>query len=108
MKIIQQPAAERNGHATDVAILSKLICEEFPGLPVFEPERIAMQLHRDGTVWHDHNLPIEEQVRRAVTAWCRHRYTDYDKLTASGVSKVEARKLTQARLVKTLERWERE
>ena len=91
-----------------VTILSKLICEGFPGLPPEEPERIAMQIHRGGTVWHDRSLPVEEQVRRAVTAWCRHRYTDYDHLIASGLSKVEARKRTQARLIKTLESWERE
>jgi len=101
MKIIQQPTAGES----HVAILSKLVCEDFPNLPAYEPERIAMQMHRDGTVWHDRSLPIEEQVRRAVTAWCRHRYTDYDKLIASGVSKVEARQRTQARLVKTLASW---
>jgi len=90
------------------AILSKLICEEFPNLPPYESERIALQVHRDGTVWHDRSLSIDEQVRRAVTAWCRHHYTDYDSLISKGVSKIEARKLTQARLVKTLEWWERE
>jgi hypothetical protein len=87
-------------------LLTKLIAEDFPNLPPYEPERIANQLRRDGTVWHDRSLPIAEQVRRAVTAWCRHRYTEYDDLISRGVSKDEARRRTQARLVKTLESWQ--
>ncbi len=94
--------------AAVVEILSKLIAEDFPGLPAQEPARIAMQMNRTGTVWHDTSLPIEEQVRRAVTAWCRHRYTQYDALIAGGLSKVEARERTQARLVKTLDTWRNE
>jgi hypothetical protein len=90
-----------------IAMLSKLICEQYPNLPPGEPEHIAMQAKRGGTVWHDRKLPTKEKVRRSVIAWCRHRYTAYDWLLQLGLSKVQARKITQPQLTTMLERWQK-
>jgi hypothetical protein len=52
---------------------------------------------------------LEEQaLELAVSAWVRHRKTDYDEILGSGCERFEAREMVRHKIREVLDRWKGE
>jgi hypothetical protein len=77
----------------------------YPSIPLWHARRAVEFALRPDRVGQKTTLSVPQRVERAVMAWVRHEFTDYDKLRGQGVSKEEARFRTQTACEAILQRW---
>jgi hypothetical protein len=84
----------------------------YPNCPAEEAENIARHTAERGSGRVGRSAAgrdLEEQaLELAVTAWIRHRWTDYDMLLSSGRERLDARELVCHKVRETADRWKGE
>lgn len=101
----RERARERR-HARDAERLLAEIRRLYPGMPEREARACARHATEPGSGRVGRSTVAEDPARAAVTAWARHKHTDYDALLAEGMDREEARALVAARVRSILSAWE--
>jgi hypothetical protein len=95
-----------------VAEMAQSIRRMYPACPADEAEGIARHTAERGSGRVGRSAAgrdLEEQaLELAVSAWVRHRRTDYDELLGSGCDRFEAREMVRHKIREVLDRWKGE
>jgi hypothetical protein len=106
----EREAVRRNESDKKLAIeMAHSIRRLYPGCPADEAEKIALHTAERGSGRVGRSAAgrdLEERaLELAVTAWVRHRKTNYDELLSRGVERSEARAMVSDKIQETLARW---
>ncbi len=78
----------------------------FPGMPLQYRSRVAVQATKPGKVGSIDSLSFEERASRAVQAFIRHTFTNYDNLIDQcGFTVIQAREAIRRDVFRTLNLW---
>lgn len=78
----------------------------FPGMPLPYRSQVAVFATAPGKVGNIDSLPFEERAGRAVLAFIRHKFTNYDTLlNAYGYTKDQAREAIRRDVYRVLNLW---
>jgi hypothetical protein len=95
-----------------VAEMAQSIRHFYPNCPAEEAEKISRHTAERGSGRIGRSAAgrnLEEQaLELAVTAWIRHRWTDYDTLLGSGHERLDARELVRHKVREVADRWKGE
>jgi hypothetical protein len=78
----------------------------FPGMPLEYRSKVAVQATMPGKVGAIDSLTFEERAARAVQAFIRHTFTNYDQLLKCfSYTKEQAREAVRRDVFRTLNLW---
>jgi hypothetical protein len=84
-------------------VLANEIGSVFPAMPIPERSACAVFAGMPGRVG---NTSLEDRAFRAVAAWVRHKYTQYDALlNAYGFTKLQAREAVRRDVYRQINLW---
>lgn len=101
----QKLERRRKRQEKDAAKFAAEIRAEFPGMPEHDVEACAAHATEIGSGRVGRSRTVDDRAFRAVVAYIRHHYTDYDEYLASGWDWEDAREMVGMRIAQIVDQW---